>query len=328
MMRTKLAPLFVATILVVSFCMTACGSTPNQGGGSNQPKQYLVGESNLGLSFPFPASIGRGIKEEANKLGVRLIELDAQGSAEKESNDVQDLLARKPDGILLLPLDAGLAAQLVDKINVTHIPVIAVASAAGKDRPLKDVYPGLTALFTQDEYKAGAEAAQMALKALPNGGKVAIVEGQAGFAEVQEREQDFKTTLDQSGKYTVVANQPGDWLPDKGQAACANMLVSHPDISLFYAESDDMAVGCTKAVTAAKSHALVIGVGGSHAAIEAIKNGQLFGTICYKPETLGQLSMDALYQQLTGKEHYAHTFLTYDIPTITKDNVDQCVSQW
>ncbi|WP_141727636.1 MULTISPECIES: sugar ABC transporter substrate-binding protein [Thermogemmatispora] len=317
--------LSTAILLVLVLLLTACGNSQGQGGGGTK---LVIGESNLGLSYPFPAAIARGIKKRAAQLGVQVIELDAQGSADKQSNDVQDLIARNPNGILLLPLDAGLAQQLVDRIYAAHIPVIAVASAVGKDRPLKDVYPKLTALITQDEIKAGAQAAQIALKAFPQGAKVAIIEGQAGFAEVQEREQDFKSILSQQGKFTFIASQPGDWLPDKGQAACANILQAHPDIDLFYAESDDMAVGCAKAVTAAHSHAQVIGIGGSHLGIQAVKEGQMLGTVCYKPETMGELALQAIYDQLAGKQHYSHTFLTYDIPPITKDNVDQCVPQW
>jgi ribose transport system substrate-binding protein len=125
-----------------------------------------------------------------------------------------------------------------------------------------------------------------------------------------------------------VASQPGDWVPDKGQAACANMLQAHPDIRLFYAESDDMGVGCSKAIIAAHSQAQVIGIGGSKLGINAIKSGQLLGTVCYKPVDMGKLAMDAIYNQLTGKQHYQHEFLSYNTPPVTKTNIDQCDPQW
>ncbi len=322
-MRMKFFLAFIV-MLILSSVLAACGNS----GSANGSKQLVVGEDNLGLSFPFPAAISRGIKAEAAKLGVKLIELDAQNSADKESNDVQDLIAQHADGILLLPLDAGLAQQLVDKIANANITVMAVASVVGKDRAPSDVYPKLAALITQDELKAGAQAAQLALQALPSGGKVAVVEGQAGFAEVQLRQQEFRSTLAQHPGFSIVASQPGDWVPDKGQAACANMLQAHPDIRLFYAESDDMGVGCSKAIIAAHSQAQVIGIGGSKLGIDAIKIGQLLGTVCYKPVDMGKLAMDAMYYQLTGKQHYQHEFLSYNTPAVTKTNIDQCDPQW
>lgn len=320
-------PFLVALAIAVS--ATACSSSSgSQTGGK---KQYTIGVSNLGLSFPFPAAISKGIKAEAAKLGVKLVELDAQGKADKQSNDVQDLIAQQPDGVLLLPVDSGVAQGLADRLSASKIPTVAVASQVGdpKTRQLKDVYPSLVALVTQDEYAAGAKAGEIAAKAVPGGGKMAVVEGAAGFAEVTTRWQEFPKAASAKGAtFTVAARQPGDWVQDKSQSACQNMLAANADIRLFYAESDDMSVGCAKAVTAAGSKAKVIGIGGSKLGIDAIKSGQVAGTVCFKPEDLGKLALDTLYQDVTGEKKQKAAFVTYDTPAITKDNLAACVPQW
>lgn len=301
------------------------------GSAAKSAKGMTIGVSNLGLSFPFPASIGRGVRQEAKALGVKITELDGKGDANKQANDVQDLIAAKPDGILLLPVDSGVAQGLVKQAEGAGVPIMAVASQVGdpKTRDLKDVFPGLVALATQDEYAAGAKAGEIAVKALPQGGDVAVVEGQAGFAEVQLRARDFKKTLGASGQpFKVVASQPGDWLPDKSEAACQNMLAAHPGIDLFYAESDDMAVGCAKAIRAANSKAKVVGIGGAKLGVDAVKKGQILGTVCYKPEDLGKLALKAMVDDLTGTKTLHGAFLSYDTPAITKDNVDACTPQW
>ena len=313
---------------VLALGLTACSANSADGGGA---KQYTIGVSNLGLSFPFPAAIGKGIKEEADRLGVRIVELDAQGKADKQSNDVQDLIAQQPDGVLLLPVDSGVAQGLADRLKAAEIPTVAVASQVGdpKQRQLKDVYPGLVALVTQDEYAAGGKAGEIAADVVPGGGKMAIVEGQAGFAEVVQRYQEFpKAAAAKGATYEVVARQPGDWVQDKAQSACQNMLSSHPDTQLFYAESDDMAVGCAKAVQAAGSKAKIVGIGGSKLGVDAVKSGTIAGTVCYKPEDLGRLALTTLYKHLTGEKKQDAAFITYDTPAITKDNVDDCVPQW
>ncbi|GLY90297.1 sugar ABC transporter substrate-binding protein [Actinoallomurus iriomotensis] len=323
-------PILVAVALAaaVTACSSSTGSTSAQSGGK---KHYTIGVSNLGLSFPFPAAISKGIKEQAATLGVRLVELDAQGKADKQSNDVQDLIAQQPDGVLMLPVDSGVAQGLADRLSAAKIPTVAVASQVGdpKQRKLKDVYPSLVALATQDEYAAGAQAGQLAAKIVPGGGKMAVVEGQAGFAEVTNRWQDFpQAAASKGGTFTVVARQPGDWVQDKAQSACQNMLASNSDIRLFYAESDDMSVGCAKAVAAASSKAKVIGIGGSKLGIDAIKSGQVADTVCFKPEDLGKLALNTLYQDLTGQKKQKAAFVTYDTPVITKDNLNDCTPQW
>ncbi|MGV9379855.1 sugar ABC transporter substrate-binding protein [Nonomuraea sp. NPDC003707] len=307
---------------------TACGGGST---GATGTKEYTIGVSNLGLSFPFPAAIGKGVKEEAARLGVRIVELDAQGKADKQSNDVQDLIAQQPDGVLMLPVDSGVAQGLADRLKAANIPTVAVASQVGdpKARKLKDVYPGLVALVTQDEYAAGGKAGEIAAGVVPGGGKLAVVEGQAGFAEVVNRFQEFPTSAAAKGAtYEVVARQPGDWVQDKAQSACQNMLSSHPDTQLFYAQSDDMAVGCAKAVSAAGSKAKIVGIGGSKLGIDAVRSGAISGTVCYKPEDLGKLALDTLYKHLTGEKKQDAAFVTYDTPAITKDNLADCTPQW
>ncbi|GAA3410309.1 sugar ABC transporter substrate-binding protein [Streptosporangium vulgare] len=326
----KKAFLVVAALAVGA---TACGgsSAADEAAPESGKKQYTIGVSNLGLSFPFPAAIGKGIKEEAAKLGVTIVELDAQGKADKQSNDIQDLMAQQPDGVLMLPVDSGVAQGLADRLKAANIPTVAVASQVGdpKARKLKDVYPGLVALVTQDEYAAGGKAGEIAAQVVPGGGKIAIVEGAAGFAEVVNRWQDFPAASEAKGaKFEVVARQPGDWVQDKAQSACQNMLASNPGVQLFYAQSDDMSVGCSKAVKAAGSEAKVIGIGGSKLGIDAINAGDVVGTVCFKPEDLGKLALTTLYKHLTGEQRQDAAFVTYDTPSITKDNVADCTPQW
>jgi ribose transport system substrate-binding protein len=156
-----------------------------------------------------------------------------------------------------------------------------------------------------------------------------VVEGAAGFAENQLRFDQFLEPAKGAGvTYDVVARQPGDWVPDKAQAACQNMLQANPGIQLFYALSDDMAVGCAKAIKAAKSKAVAVGIGGSKLGVDAIKSGEIYGTVCYKPEDMGQLAMQTLYDAMTGKDTATARFVTYETPAITKDNVSDCSPQW
>ncbi|GAA1550614.1 ribose ABC transporter substrate-binding protein RbsB [Kribbella sancticallisti] len=332
-MTTKRIPLVA---LVVALAAAGCGQATDTSAGSAaeaapDAKNLTIGVSNLGKNFPFPAAIVGGIDEKAEELGVKLVQVDAQGAAEKQANDVQDLIGQKPSGVLLLPVDSGVATGLADQLKTAGIPTVAVASQVGDPatRKIEDVYPGLVALVTQAEVKAGRIAGELALAALPSGGKVAIVEGTAGFAEVKTRSAEFLAPAQDKGvTFTVVARQPGDWVPDKAQSACQNILAAHPDVALIYNQSDDMAVGCSKAVKAAGSKAKVVGVGGSKLGVEGVSSGDIYGTVCYKPKDLGALALQVMYDQLTGAKKRDAEFVTYDTPGITKANVADCAPQW
>lgn len=301
--------------------------------GTAHAADVTLGLSSVGLSFPFAAAIAKGFQDEAAKRGAKAVVLDAKADVQKQANDIDDLITQKVSGIVLMPLDSVVAQGWVDRATVAGIPVVAVGSQVGdpKKRAIKDVYPKLTALTTQDEIAAGNAAGQVALNLMPKDrpAKIAIIEGAAGFAEVAQRTDGFKQALDNAHvKYEIVASQPGDWTAEKGEAACQNILAAHPDVDIFYNQADDMVVGCGRAVRAAGSGAKLIGIGGSKLAVAAIKAGQVDGTVCYKPEALGALAFDTLYDSVTGETSHKAEFLTYPTPGVTKANIDQCVGQW
>lgn len=320
-MRWKLWALTVIAVLVAA----ACGGS----GQSSGSKQLTIGIDNgSGSGFPYPSAIAQGIVDKANKLGVKVVaNLDGKNDPQREASNVQDLVSQHPDGILLLPADAAAAAHLADQVAAANIKVMSVHSVVGANRKITDVYPKLNALVIENEVGAGTQAAQLVKKAFPSGAKIAVVLGQAGYAEDQLRLEGFQQVLSGS-EYPIVAQQPGDWTATKGQSACANMLAAHPDIQVFYNESDDMGTGCAQAVQSAGAKAKVIGVGGSKLGIQDIKNGQMYGTICYKPYTEGQIAMQEMYQILTGKANDHAKLVYYETPTITAENVDQCSPQW
>ncbi|HTW28536.1 MAG TPA: sugar ABC transporter substrate-binding protein [Acetobacteraceae bacterium] len=301
--------------------------------GAAQAKQLTFALSSVGLSYPFASAIAKGFREAGDKVGARTIVLDARGEVQKQANDIQDLITEKVDGIVIMPLDSTVAVRWVDHAAAAGIPVVSVGSEIGdpNKRPIKDVYPKLVALATQDEVAAGEAAGRVAATLLPKGkvAKIAVIEGKAGFPEVQQRREGFENALKAAGaKYDIVASQPGDWTAEKGESACQNILQSNPGVDLFFAESDDMVVGCARAVRDAGSDAKLIGMGGSKLAISAIKSGEVTATVCYKPENLGALAFDALYDDVTGKKVRKAAFLTYDTPAVTRANVSECVPQW
>ncbi|SAK74264.1 sugar ABC transporter substrate-binding protein [Caballeronia hypogeia] len=301
--------------------------------GTAGAKEVTLGYSSVGLSYPFAAAIAKGFESAAKQAGVKTVVLDAKGNVQKQANDIDDLIAQKVDGIAIMPLDSTVAQGWVDRASAKDIPTVGVASEIGDPhkRPIKQVYEKLSALVTQDEVTAGEKAGEMAAPMLPKGrvANIAIVEGAAGYAEVQQRTEGFKKGLDKAGaKYKIVASQPGDWTSEKGESTCQNILASHPDVDLFFAQSDDMVVGCALAVRTASANAKLIGMGGSKLAINAIKVGDVTGTVCYKPEEIGKLAFNALYGTVTKKSVSKAAFVAYDTPPITKANLASCVPQW
>jgi ribose transport system substrate-binding protein len=298
--------------------------------GTQSGRSYTIGIANQQESVTFPAALTKGAKAKAAQLGVKIVDLDSQGDQGKQAGDVQDLIAQQVNAILLVPLSPGPAQALVDQANTSDIPIATMHGYVGANRDVANPYPKLKFVIDENEIAAGGTAGQMALKALPGGGKVAIITGAPGFVEDTTRVTNFEAALHSAGtgKYAVVANQPGNWTKQDGQSACQNILAANPDIGLFYAISDDMAVGCAAAVASAGSHAKIIGIGGSQSGIAAIKSGAIYGTVCYKPYDEGRMAVQMMYDALTGKLTGSPKTTFYSTPGITAANVADCTPQW
>jgi ribose transport system substrate-binding protein len=325
------AALLMAATAACTVQTTTSGSASSGGtSAAGQNKTLTIGLANQQESVTFPAAIAQGARAKAAQLGVKLVDLDSQGDTAKQSSQVQDLVAQKVDGILLVPLSPGPAQALVDQADAAGIPIGTVHGYAGANRSVDSPYQKLKFVLDENEIAAGATAGQLALKALPNGGKVAVITGAAGFVENTTRVTKFTAALQGAGagKYQVVATQPGNWTKQDGQSACQNILASNPSVGLFYAISDDMAVGCASAVKSAGSHAKIIGVGGSKSGIAGIKSGDLYGTVCYKPYDEGAMAVQMMHDSLTGKLTGPPKTSFYDTPAVTAANVSSCTPQW
>lgn len=302
-------------------------ATPDSA-GAEEP--LVIGVDYSVLAVPFVTAVQRGLQEEAADLGgITLIERDAEGKSEKTASDIAEILTRNPDGLIVSGNGAAATLGALRPALERGIPIVTNISQVGTQDEAVPPGTSILAFVAQNEDLAGREAAKLVMQALPEGGKYAIVLGATGFSENTTRVGGFKEELANSGMtYTSVAEQPGDWTPDRGQAACQNMLAANPDIELFYALSDDMGVGCINAIRQANSDALVVGVGGSKGGIQAVKDGEMFGNIWYAPEEIGRQSIRVLVEYLRNGTVPNPNYVETPILAVTRDNVDSVTAQW
>ncbi|MDE2789833.1 MAG: sugar ABC transporter substrate-binding protein [Paracoccaceae bacterium] len=294
-------------------------------------EDLTIGYANQGVAFVFNAAIAKGVQAEAERLGVHLVELDAAGDLAKQSNDIQDLIAQQVDGVLIGAVDSTAAMGFVDKVAEAGIPIVAVATQVGdpSTRAQDDVYENLVALVTQNEVAAGETAGRLAGKLVPGGGKIAIIEGITGTAQVELRARNFVPAAAEEGAaFEVVTRQPANWNQEKAFGVCQNILQANTGLTLIYAQNDPMAIGCAKAAKAAGIEVAVIGIGGSKFGLAAVAADDIQGTVCYQPETMGALGLRTLVNHVNGTQELSEAFINYDTPGIDASNLGDCDPQW
>jgi ribose transport system substrate-binding protein len=281
----------------------------------------------------FGTALGRGFTEEAEKLGARVVMVDSKWSVERMGNAIDDLIAQQVDGVAFAAMDGIVAMSWVEKLNAANIPVVAPSTGVGDVMAHEAtwVYPGLYAYVNHDDTLSGKISAELAIPALPKDrkAKIAVINGSPGIAVAVQRLKGFTDALDAAGAdYEIVTDQPTDMSPEEGESVCQNVLTATPDVDVFFTQADPLAIGCAHAITATGSKALVFSTaGGMKTSNDLIASGEIAGTTCVKPETMGRLAARALYEAATSPKP-AGQYITYQLAPVTKETVANCPPEW
>ena len=106
------------------------------------------------------------IKEQLAKMGAQYVSTDAQSSAEKQLNDIDSLIARGVDALIILAWDKDAILPAVQKARAAGIPVVAY------DRLIADPY---AFYISFDNVEVGRQQARAVYQVRPKGNYVFIL---------------------------------------------------------------------------------------------------------------------------------------------------------
>jgi ribose transport system substrate-binding protein len=224
------------------------------------------------LTNPYFQAIRVGTETAAKTLGVKVIQYipTKPDSIPEQLSQVEDVIVKKPDAIVFIPVDYKALVPAVEKINAAGIPVLNLAerSAGGN----------FVAFVGADDYSIGLAVARRLLKAIGGKGNVIILEGVKGTITNTNRVRGFNDALKENANVKLVASQPANFQRLPALQVMENLMQSFPSIDGVLAANDPMAVGAIEALEGANRKALVVGINGSNEAVELIKSGKLLAS--------------------------------------------------
>jgi len=248
------------------------------------------------------------------KMDVECVITVADNKADKQANDVDNLLTQGVDALVIAPHDATQAVSMVDKAKAKGIPVISYDRLINSDKI--DLY------ISHQVPVIGRRIAEYALEKAPQGNYVMVYgAGTDNNAVIMKNEQlkVLQHAID-GGKIKIVAdNFTPDWKPEEALKMAENALTQNGDnIQAFVVSNDGMAGGVISALEK-KGLAGKILVTGQDAALDGLQRvaqGTQSMTI-YKP--IIPLASQAVESaiKLAKKEPLTTTPFTND--TIKKD---------
>lgn len=288
----KKLTLVLTSILLLM--MTGCSLEPpewakpnNEGNAQN----LKIGLSLSTLNNPFFVSLKDGVTAEAKKQGVEILVIDAQNDSAKQNNDVEDLMQKGVNALLINPVDSSAISTSVQSANSLNIPVITLDRSADEGE--------VKALVASDNMKGGNMAAEYIVQKLGKGAKVIELEGSPGASATRERGKGFHELADT--QLDVIAKQTADFDRIKGLTVMENLLEGNPGVQAVFAHNDEMALGAIEAIQSSGKDIPVIGFDGNKDALASIEAGKLTGTIAQQPELIGQLAVQAAKDVLDGQ---------------------------
>jgi len=239
------------------------------------------------------------IKAVLDKAGAKYISADAQASPSKQLTDVESLISKGANVLLILAMDNKAILPAVKKAADEGIPVIAY------DRLIED--PRVL-YITFDNIGVGRMMAKEILKAKPEG-NYAFIKGDKGDANADFLFSGIKEVLKpamDAGKIKDVGESYTDgWKPDNAQKEMEQILTKNNNkIDAAVVENDGMAGG---AVAALKAQGLagvvpVSGQDGDHAAINRVALGTQTVSIWKDARDLGRVSAERALDLAAGKK--------------------------
>ncbi|MFD1887667.1 ribose ABC transporter substrate-binding protein RbsB [Paenibacillus wenxiniae] len=301
------------TLALTLLLLAGCSMQPPE--WAKPKKAATTGEMTIGLSIstlnnPFFVSLKDGVAAEAQKLGMKVIVVDAQNDSAKQSNDVDDLLQQGVDALLINPTDSAAISAAVQSANNLDIPVITLDRSADKG--------DVKTLVASDNAKGGRMAAEYLVKKLGKGAKVIELQGVPGASATRERGKGFHEVADK--QLDVIASQAADFDRTKGLTVMENLLQANPDVQGVFAHNDEMALGAIEAIESAGKDIPVVGFDGNEDAINSIKQGQLTATVAQQPKLIGQMAVDAARDVLQGKS--VASSMPAPLKIVTKDRAE------
>ena len=253
-------------------------------------------------------------KAAAEYEGVKLTYTSpmVSDSIEEQMRIFDDIILKRPDGIVFVPTDYVAMAPSVAKMNKAKIPVFNYSN---------ELTGGTYEIFVgSNDELLGYEDAKFAFNAVGNKGNVIFQHGVPGASTSQNRLKGWQRALSETPDMKLLAIQPADLNRMKGMQVMENLLQRYPKIDLVLASNDEQALGCVEAIDAAGrlGQIKVTGIDANAEAAHSVLAGRLFATTVYNGHDQGYIATKAAIEFLRGKKIPKKVILPVVI--VTKEN--------
>ncbi len=331
MYRTFLKSIITTmTVLGFLFCTTpassagevdlGAGLTPKPGASKTAKDQFKkeppwrIAISMPGVGNSWLVQMLEETKYEAGRHNEisEFIVADAQWNPAKQVADLEDLLTKNPDAIIVYPVTPTSLSGIVDKIAARGIPVISAGPIEGTDKQATVLTIGREAF--------GRVGGEFLVRQLNGKGTVWMIRGVPGVAEEEYRYQGAVSAF-KGTDIKIGAEVYGDWSYAKGKQVCENLVLSGKPVDGIWFSGAEMTKGCIEVFQEFKKPLVPMTGEGNNGFLRVWKDSGVKAIVPVYPATIGEAQIRAALALLEGKQLYKDYIS--ELPPITEKNRDQ-----
>jgi ribose transport system substrate-binding protein len=222
----RLALAVMLTGLVV-FAFFGCGTKK----AGPKTSGIVIGFSNAGMGDSWRQFLVANFNAEVAKHPeiVKTYITNADEKPEKQLADIEDMLVKKVDALIVYPTVADAIIPAIEKVYAKGVPVIVFGGNIATDK--------LTSLVMQDLTEFGRLQAQWLADELKGTGKIVMLSGIAGNTTAEDRLAGAREVFAKYPGIEILDHQYCDWSPPKAKSIMEAMIQAFPKIDGIWADS-------------------------------------------------------------------------------------------
>lgn len=201
---------------------------------------FVIGFSNISVVNTWRVQMAAEAEYEASKYPeiAEFINVDAGGDVSKQVADIEGLITRGVDAIMVAPGSEVALNGALEKAHAAGIPVIIFSSNATPDN--------YAVKLLADDAAFGRDGAKYLAEALGGKGNIIALRGISGNSIDNDRWEGVEEILADYPDITVVDSGFADWAYDKGKQVCESLLIAHSDIQGIWSSGGAMTQACAE----------------------------------------------------------------------------------
>jgi len=288
-------------IFFIGILLASCGE-------HQEADKIRIGFSQCISNHPWRDAMNHSMQLESSlHPNVELTIYEANTNAQKQINDIEQMIADRVDAIIISPLEPNTIVPVIEKAYFQGIPVVLI------DRKINSL--NYTAYIGADNIEIGRNAGKYIASDIRNDIRVIEVMGGDNSSPVMERSIGFHQIVDKIEGIRVISRIKGDndGVPYDLFAKVLDSLKGEP-IDYAFVFSDEMA---RQAISIAKEKGRekeikfigVDGLNGRDGGIQMVKDGDLEATILYPTggNEVIKLTLDILQGEQVAKNNVLAT---------------------